>query len=210
MKQSAELEQLLHWNESAEDFEKGEWARQQPWQQPWQTGYPLVLSCSLPPSRHYSCGSQVSLHFLLNRLCLPLSGGYLHNSNHSLCTVKFGHQHLTAQSQHTKWHGASVCHLEPEFLPFPHSANLQMRLQWQEGSPGVQWTCHVSEAIYSSICVQMGWRTSWTKLLSVMLTELLPGCLHWCSFDAAFFPSHICVCMVKTGHTHSKSFPKIK
>lgn len=137
MKQSAELEQLLHWNESAEDFEKGEWARQQPWQQPWQTGYHLVLSCSLPPSRHYSCGSQVSLHFLLNRLCLPLSGGYLHNSNHSLSTVKFGHQHLTAQSQHTKWHGASVCHLEPEFLPFPHSANLQMRLQWQEGSPGV-------------------------------------------------------------------------
>lgn len=88
MKQSAELGQLLHWNKSVEDFEKGESARQQPWQRPWQTGCHLVLSCSLPPSRHYNCGSQVSLHFQLNRFNLPLSGGYLHNSNHSLSPVK--------------------------------------------------------------------------------------------------------------------------
>ena len=41
------------------------------------------------PSRHCSCGPQVSLCSLVNRLNLPLSCPYLPNSNHSLSTVKF-------------------------------------------------------------------------------------------------------------------------
>lgn len=62
MKQSAELGQSLCWNKGVQDFEKGEWARQQSWQPGYRLAsahhavtssakppaFSLVLSCSLP------------------------------------------------------------------------------------------------------------------------------------------------------------------
>ena len=141
MKLSAELGQSLCWNKSVQDFEKRGMS-QAAAPAAWVSLSPFLFPS---PSRYYSCGPQVSLHSLVNRFSLPLSCGHLPDSNHSLSRQVWpGLQHLTAQSVHAEWHGASAGHPEPEFLLLPTQYQPAGEITRMTGrfSRSSFWICH--------------------------------------------------------------------